>query len=131
MRTLHDQPLGLLRLRALFLNCTLKPPPEPPLQGAIAVSEAILEENGVTVELLRPVDYVRQANIAYGPQQVNNTSAVPEGAWRAVRNPNLQDKLLEENDGERVDTRATSASSRADLAMATVGEVDRAEDRSR
>ena len=47
--------------------------------------------------------YVRQANIAHGPQQVNNASAAPAGAPRAGENPNLQNKLLEEKYGERLD----------------------------
>ncbi len=68
--------------------------------------------------------YVRQANIAHGPQQVNNAS-------RAGENPNLQNKLLEEKDGERLDPGTACTSGRADPAMATVGEVDRAEDRRR
>ena len=72
--------------------------------------------------------YVRQANIAHGPQQVNNATAASDGDSRAGKNPNLQNKLLEETDGERLDTGAAGAAGRADPAMATVGEVDRAED---
>jgi hypothetical protein len=75
--------------------------------------------------------YVRQANIAHGPQQVNNASASPDGAPRAGENPNLQNKLLEEKYGERLDTGTTGAPGRADPAMATVGEVDRPKDRGR
>ena len=75
--------------------------------------------------------YVRQANIAHGPQQVNNAPAAPDDAPRAGENPNLQNKLLEEKDGERLDTGTTGTPGRADPAMATVGEVDRAEDRGR
>ena len=68
--------------------------------------------------------YVRQANIAHGPQQVNNASATPDGAPRAGENPNLQNKLLEENDGERLDPGTASTPGRADPVMATVGKVD-------
>ena len=75
--------------------------------------------------------YVRQANIAHGPQQVNNASNAAAGAPRAGENPNLQNKLLEEKDGERLDPGKTSTPGRTDPAMATVGEVDRAEDRRR
>jgi hypothetical protein len=74
---------------------------------------------------------VRQANIANGPQQVNNASAAPDGAPREGENPNLQNKLLEEKDGERLDPGTACTPGRADPAMATVGEVDRAEDRGR
>jgi len=45
-------------LRALFLNCTLKPTGERShTQGLIDLSKAILEKNGVAVDVLRPVDY--------------------------------------------------------------------------
>ena len=50
-------------LKALFLNCTLKRSPElSHTEGLIAISRAIMEKNGVSVELLRPVDF----EIAYG-----------------------------------------------------------------
>ncbi len=50
-------------LNALFLNCTLKPSPElSHTDGLIDISRAILEKNGVSVEVLRPVDY----DIAFG-----------------------------------------------------------------
>lgn len=75
--------------------------------------------------------YVRQANIAHGPQQVNNASAAPAGAPRAGENQNLQNKLLEEKDGERLDPGTACTPGRADPEMATLGEVDRAEDRER
>ncbi len=75
----------------------------------------------------RMVGYVKQANIAHGPQQVNNASAEPEGASRAREKANLKNKLLEENDGERLDFGTTSAPGQADSAMATMGEVDGAE----
>ena len=50
-------------LKALFLNCTLKRSPElSHTEGLINIARAIMEKNGVSVKLLRPVDY----NIAYG-----------------------------------------------------------------
>jgi multimeric flavodoxin WrbA len=50
-------------LRAVFLNCTLKRSPEPShTEGLIGISKAILEKNGVDVEVIRPVDF----EIAYG-----------------------------------------------------------------
>lgn len=45
-------------LKALFLNCTLKRSPElSHTEGLIRISRAIMERNGVAVEVLRPVDY--------------------------------------------------------------------------
>ncbi len=50
-------------LKALFLICTLKRTPElSHTEGLINISKAIMERNGVSVAVLRPVDY----NIAYG-----------------------------------------------------------------
>jgi hypothetical protein len=77
------------------------------------------------------VGYVRQANIAHGPQQVNNAPSSPNEASRTRENQNLQDKLLEAKDGERLDTGKTSTPGRTDPAMATVGEVDGTQDSKR
>lgn len=45
-------------LSALYLNCTLKPSPEQShTRGLIDVSAAIMEENDVEVEIIRPVDH--------------------------------------------------------------------------
>lgn len=45
-------------LRALFLNCTLKPKgKESHTQKLIDVSREIMEKNGVSTETLRPMDY--------------------------------------------------------------------------
>jgi len=45
-------------LRALFLNCTLKRSPElSHTDGLIHMSRAIMEKNGVKVEVFRPVDH--------------------------------------------------------------------------
>ncbi len=74
--------------------------------------------------------YVKQANIAHGHQQVNNAPSSASDAPPAQENPNLQNKLLEAKDGERLDTGATGTAGRADPAMATVGEIDGTEDTS-
>ena len=45
-------------LRALFINCTLKPSPEVShTQGLIEISIAIMEANGVAVDEVRAVDH--------------------------------------------------------------------------
>ena len=50
-------------LRALFLNCTLKKSPEKShTQGLIEISKAIMEKNGISVEVIRPIDH----HIAFG-----------------------------------------------------------------
>ncbi len=73
--------------------------------------------------------YIGQANIAHGPQQVNNGFQEAVEEVEDEINSNLQNKLLEETDGERLDTRATSEAGQTDSAMATVESLDRARDR--
>jgi len=74
-----------------------------------------------------PVIFARQANVAVnGPQQVvNNGDSGPVRADAHAREIEFeQTELLGVSDGERLDTRATSAPGRIDPALATVGEVD-------
>lgn len=73
--------------------------------------------------------YVQQANIAHGPQQVNN--GTPDDTPRARENQNQENELLEQKDGERLDTRKKSTTGEVDPAMATLGEVDGTEDKGR
>ena len=73
--------------------------------------------------------YVRQANIAHGPQQVNN--AAPDDTPRARENSISENELLEKKDGERLDTGTTSPTGKADPAMATVGEIAGTKDKGR
>jgi len=75
--------------------------------------------------------YVRQANITSGPQQVNNTPPDPNHGPRAGESPNLQNELLEEKDGEWLDSGTSRTAGRVDPAMAAVAEVDRTQERGR
>jgi hypothetical protein len=70
--------------------------------------------------------YVHQANIAH-TQQVNN--GVTDDS-RARENQNQENKLMEKKD-ERLDIGTTGATGKADPAMATLEEVDGAEDKGR
>lgn len=77
------------------------------------------------------VAFVRQANIAHGPQQVNNGANDPQAVPASVRageNGSAPIELLENSDGEWMDARAASSAGRGDPAMATVGQVNWAED---
>jgi hypothetical protein len=69
------------------------------------------------------VVYARQANVTTGPQQVNNGVATPPAPRARDLEPEPS-KLLEETDGQWLDTGATSARGRADPHLATVGAVD-------
>ena len=73
--------------------------------------------------------FVRQANIAHGPQQVNNGPPPTGEPARARESQNEPTRLLEHQHGERLDTLTTKAAGSTDPAMATVGEVERAENR--
>lgn len=75
-----------------------------------------------------PVAFVRQANIANGPQQVNN-GALSSGTEpsRARDIENAQNRLMEQQHGERLDNLTEPTTSGADPAMATLGKVDRPE----
>ena len=65
------------------------------------------------------VTFAKQANIANGPQQVNN--GVPA---RAENNQFPQNKLLEHTNGDRLDIRTQSPAIGADTPLATVGAVN-------
>lgn len=75
--------------------------------------------------------FIRQANVAHGPQQVNNGSPPPGNPSRARETENRQSELLEHCNGERLDTRAAGTASGTDSAMTTLGEGDQAEVRRR
>ena len=80
--------------------------------------------------------FVKQANIANGPQQVNNgVSADPErsalACARAGEKQNLQNKELELNDGQWLDTGATGTTVRADPHLEAVGKGHGADKRRR
>lgn len=77
-----------------------------------------------------PVVFARQANIAAGPQQVNNAAPATEGS-RARETETQQNKLLEAQDGQRLDTGATGTAGGANPSLAAVEAVHRAEDGSR
>jgi multimeric flavodoxin WrbA len=65
-------------LSALFLNCTLKKSPaQSHTQGLIDISRAIMEKNGVTVEVVRPVD----CDLAFGVYPDMTTQGWERDDW--------------------------------------------------
>ena len=73
--------------------------------------------------LKNPMPYIRQANIANGPQQVNNGLSGDVRA-SAHTHGNIQsepNKLLEADNGNYLDTRAQGATSRVNQTVAAVG----------
>ena len=73
----------------------------------------------------RSVAFVEQTNIAHGHQQVNNAPS------RADEIEKPQSKLLEQSDGERLDTGTTNTAGGADTPMEAVGAIHRAKNRRR
>ena len=70
----------------------------------------------------RQVSFARQANIAHGPQQVNNGPIAADPS-RPRENEITPNKLLEEQDGERLDTGATSAAGSANQELEALGAI--------
>ncbi|MGS1078379.1 hypothetical protein [Pseudoxanthomonas beigongshangi] len=78
----------------------------------------------------RPVAFVKQANIANGPQQVNNNEAVYQAECETPRADmkTKQNKLLENNGNvTRLDTRTQSAPGRSDTTLEAVEAINRAD----
>lgn len=74
----------------------------------------------------QPVAFVRQANIANGPQQVNNGPSPAEPS-RPRENENQQSKLSGGGNELLPDSRASALAGRIDSPMGAVGKIDRAE----
>jgi len=69
--------------------------------------------------------FIRQANLANGPQQVNNY------ARAGVQTESEQNEVLGEAHGQRMDTRAQSTATRSDPALEAVGAINRPANRGR
>jgi hypothetical protein len=72
------------------------------------------------------VAFVKQANIANGPQQVNN--GTPSDPARVVENEIPPTKLLEDQHDKWMDPGAQEAASRLNQALEALGALDRPED---
>ncbi len=86
------------------------------------------------VELKYPkqATFVKQANIAQGPQQVNNGAAPADGIAHAEQTQPQRNELLEHQHGNiitpRLDTRAAQTSEPSHPALGTVEQVHRAKE---
>ena len=81
---------------------------------AVRTIEALAE-----IKNPRQLAFVQQANICNGPQQINN------GIPTIKKLENHPSKLLEGQNGERLDTRTKSQTSGDDSAMEAVGKINR------
>jgi multimeric flavodoxin WrbA len=85
IRTCEESRWDFSDLTALFLNCTLKRSPETShTQGLIDIAGAIMEKNGIAVDVLRPVDF----DIAYGVYP-----DMTEQGWERDQWPDLYRKV--------------------------------------
>jgi hypothetical protein len=72
----------------------------------------------------RPVAFFQQANIANGPQQVNNGSAPPPQGSRAGENQISHNELSGEiGNANQLDRSATQSTKQGDTRMAPLGEI--------
>ena len=70
-----------------------------------------------------PVVFAKQANIAHGPQQVNNGGNVPIAHAKQIDNQPIE--LLEHDSGKWMDTGTTTATGRSHQAVETVEAIHR------
>ena len=83
----QESPYDFSRLKAIFLNCTLKKSPElSHTEGLIRMSQAIMEANGIATEIIRPVDH----RIAFGVYPDMSTKGWDVDDW-----PPIQQKIME------------------------------------
>lgn len=82
-----------------------------------------------------PVVFARQANVAHGPQQVNNgvplersqQSNTPPAGHAHGKTQNQANELLGDTDGSRLDAGAQATAGFANPKLAAVGAIDRPE----
>ena len=105
----------------------------PPTHGAVTDKSLGLKAQAqcrATLQTLaeiknpQPVAFVKQANIANGPQQVNNGRVPPA---RAGIPADPSNELLGLSHEQRLDAGATSAAGGADYRLETVGALQRTE----
>lgn len=83
----QESPYDFSGLKAIFLNCTLKISPEMShTEGLIRMSQAIMEANGITTEIIRPVDH----RVAFGVYPDMTTKGWEVDDW-----PPIQKKIMD------------------------------------
>ena len=87
----------------------------------------------IDLKFPRQSTFVKQANIAHGPQQVNNGQAIGGDRVRALENQTGQNELLEglAYGGAEMDTRATAEAARGNPAVEALAASHRPKKRGR
>ena len=119
-----------LALEAVFNNLALraiKADHIPRMETYLKLALKAQSQCRATIETLAtikspPVVIAKQANVTTGPQQINNGAAKPS---RTREIETEQSKLLEDDHGQRMDTRTTGTAGGTDPVMETVGALDR------
>jgi multimeric flavodoxin WrbA len=76
-----ENPFDFKDLKAVFVNCTLKPSPERShTEGLMDVSRTIMEKNGIVVNTIRLVDH----DVAYGVYPDMREHGYKTDAWPAL-----------------------------------------------
>lgn len=128
-----------LTLDAIFNNMALRSFKQESLKGIEVLMRLALKAQAQarsTAEALallkNPMPYIKQANVTSGPQQVNNNyGATPSPGGMgpcAGKFQSAQNKLLEAEDGKRLDIGAPATTGRTDQALEAMGAVHRAGD---
>lgn len=124
----------LLTLDLLFNNLAQRSGRQDSFKGIEVLMRLALKaqaQSRATAETLsiikNPMPYIKQANIAHGHQQVNNTQP-PTGAENFQ---SAQNKLLEVDNGNVLDFGAQTAPGRTDQKLEAVGAVHRTKNASR
>lgn len=82
----QENPFDFSGLKAIFLNCTLKKSPVlSHTEGLITMASTIMEANGVSTEIIRPVDH----EIAFGVYP-----DMTEHGWEKDEWPDIQQKVM-------------------------------------
>jgi hypothetical protein len=122
---LFCQAMALQEIFAGFTERAMKQNHAPNLEMFMKMALRAQSQCRATLETLAnvknpPVVIARQANIAAGPQQVNNDLAPARG------NQNAPNELSGENHELLSDARTSGKACRVNQTLATVGKVDRA-----
>lgn len=122
----------LLTLDAMFNNLALRSTGHTNFKNIELLTRLALKAQSqarATAETLaaikNPMPYIRQTNIAQGPQQVNNGIPPAHGENKTVPN-----KQLEQQHGNRMDFGTATTASRGNTDMEAVGAVNRPNKRS-
>ena len=124
-----------LTLDALFNNLAQRSGRQDSFKGIEVLMRLALKAQSqarATAETLalmkNPMPYIRQANIAHGPQQINNGTTTPGGIAHAEEKQRLPNELLEDQShgSAYLDTRATTAPAGVHPTVETLEPIHRA-----